>query len=165
MNSLDILQLQNNSLSGTLPPEIGLGTLPIEVEFDFTNNANITGTVPESWAHFSSGLVWVRGTNVSGCIPDGLQYVQSTSRPLSWCSDAQRTDAATLAVLKQLLTTSGVGSAALQTWDANNTGEAGMLDKVPDHFQRMRGDIICRTGNCSCSHTLEAGSSQLFLPC
>lgn len=127
MSSIKQMLLTSNSLSGTLPPEMGLGTLPVDVELRFSNNFNITGTLPASWAHFSSGQLWVDGTNISGCIPDGLIVYFSSSSPLSPCSNANQTDATTLIHLQQLINKSGAGSAGLQTWDGTDSGNAGVL--------------------------------------
>jgi len=69
MSSLRILELHDNELAGTLPPE--LGQLSYLQEFRIDNNG-ITGTVPDEYEGMTSLEVFcLSGNDLFGSIPPG----------------------------------------------------------------------------------------------
>jgi hypothetical protein len=114
------LRLQRNALQGTLPAEMGLGSIPKAAELDFSFNLGIKGTIPASWARFSDSMVYLFNNSIIGCIPDGMAVsVFNPSLPdqLPYCSITNTSDAAVLANLKALLQAAGASSSNLNTWD------------------------------------------------
>jgi hypothetical protein len=79
---LAILQLSLNKLNGTLPDMWGRAQImPKSLIFSLSDNPGIRGQVPSSWAHFSKGMLFVDGTRVTGCLPDGLLVVHQHALP------------------------------------------------------------------------------------
>jgi hypothetical protein len=112
--------LQGNALQGTLPAEMGMGSIPKAAELDFSNNMGINGTIPASWAYFSGSTVYLRNTSITGCIPDGIAATvenPSLPGPLPYCSITNTSEATVLANLKALLQAAGASSDNLNTWD------------------------------------------------
>jgi hypothetical protein len=112
--------LQRNALQGTLPAELGLGSIPKAAELDFSFNLGIIGTIPASWAHFSGSMVYLFDTSITGCIPDGIAVTvvnPNLQGALPYCSITNSSDATVLANLKALLQAAGAGSGNLNNWD------------------------------------------------
>lgn len=132
--SIENLELSWNYISGTLPDSWGQsahmprnlqtnvdGKLPL-----LTLNVNLSGTVPSSWSHFSSGTIIIEGTGIVGCMRVGLrQSYRSNREPLPLCTSlAPSVVTSALLDLKALLNRAGSGSSAwLSTW-TNGEGKA-----------------------------------------
>ncbi|WIA11335.1 hypothetical protein OEZ85_011458 [Tetradesmus obliquus] len=120
LSSIRYLQLAQNKLQGTLPAEMGLGNLPKNPELYFSYNKGITGTIPASWAHFSAGMLYLAGTGIDGCIPDGMSnytWSEAWPDPYPYCSLKNSSDALVLSMLKAVLVAAGASPDSLSTWD------------------------------------------------
>jgi hypothetical protein len=124
MSSLENLAVAYNLLSGTLPPELSMGAMRTDLHIDVMGNERLSGTIPHTYSRFSSGALLLYGTNVTGCIPDGLPT--ETSNPHVPCStDIGTSDTMLLAALKQVLVNVGVETTALKMWDVHYPSHAG----------------------------------------
>lgn len=113
LGNLSAINLRNNNLQGSLPESWSQSaTMSSSLQLDVSNNTRMTGSIPASWSHFGTGFIQITGTQVGGCVPDGLMV----DKPLVPCSAVSR-EAAALAQLKSLLEGAGI-SAGLElfTW-------------------------------------------------
>jgi len=68
------LDLESNSLTGELPPE--LGTLPGLLYLNLRNN-NLTGQFPLEWENASNMTnLYISGNNFSGCFPNQFAHLE-----------------------------------------------------------------------------------------
>jgi hypothetical protein len=67
--------------AGSLPEEWGtMRMMPANIEVYMRSNAGLSGTIPQSWAYFSSAYINLLGTNITGCIP-GMSSRMCTTVP------------------------------------------------------------------------------------
>jgi hypothetical protein len=111
--SIQTLDLRFNDLTGTLPDSWGQAArMPHNINMNFRGNSNLSGTVPASWAHFSSGYINLEGTAVGGCMPGNVSSTLPSCERI-----AQAVEAAALLALKKLLVHAGATNVpGLFTW-------------------------------------------------
>jgi hypothetical protein len=84
--------------------------------FDVHNNKQLASNIPSSWAHFVLGGIYLDGTNVDGCVPDGLENRFWHERPLVPCSSVSL-EAAAFVKLKQMVEAPGINvGPGLSSW-------------------------------------------------
>jgi hypothetical protein len=129
LSNIQSLALDYNQLRGTLPAAWGdAAAMPRNLTLTLSGNKGLGGTVPALWRHFSSGVIEVSFTNVTGCLPDGVPVYQD--KPLPLCS-AVSTEAAALMALKGVFSQAGtLDLGGLATWIS---GECTQLTELRYH--------------------------------
>ena len=80
------LDLQNNNLTGSIPPD--LGSLPMLQSLDLRNN-NLAGPIPPELANASNlERLFLAPNNFTGCIPRQLAHLENFSRSTSLTGSA-----------------------------------------------------------------------------
>lgn len=80
------IQLENNALSGTLPPELGL--LPLLQVISVENNNAIHGTIPSSLSLLTNlQVIHLEGNQLSSTLPSSLSKLNNLCKFifLSFC--------------------------------------------------------------------------------
>jgi hypothetical protein len=143
LGNLSSIDLSNSKLRGPLPDKWGRDKImPEGMSLYVFANAQLTGSIPLSWAHFTSGSVYLRSTQVGGCLPDGLQVTHD--KQLVPCSQVGPT-AAALARLKGLLEAAGLGE---------GLGNSTWVTGGPKHMLALRehgeSPTVMLTPQCIC---------------
>ncbi|WIA36815.1 hypothetical protein OEZ86_008070 [Tetradesmus obliquus] len=81
LKQLKNLFLDNNNLNSTLPSE--WSDMPKEAYVSLGSNANITGTIPASFARNTGAYYYLFNTSISGCVPPTLLGYFATRQRLT----------------------------------------------------------------------------------
>ena len=73
LSNLTELSLRSNGLTGEIPPELGgLSNLTSLI----LNSNRLTGGIPPELGGLSLDFLWLRGNQLTGCIPEGLRDIE-----------------------------------------------------------------------------------------
>jgi hypothetical protein len=115
MKGLKSIDLSYNQLTGSLPsPWGGRKLMPPSLALDVAGN-RMHSTVPPSWSHFTSGIIYASADQLYGCLPNGIRVSPTLPR----CTNSSAETAA-LRRLRTLLGGNDGGSSQLSLLAAWN---------------------------------------------